>query len=69
MIVKDVKFEFDFEEVDENGFPSKGSVELGGLESVKSAYSGLINSPSSQTAENGNDKLMERDVDKIKNKK
>lgn len=55
MIVKDVKFEFDFEEVDENGFPSKGSVELGGLESVKSAYSGLINAPSSKAAENGND--------------
>jgi hypothetical protein len=67
MIVKDVKFDFDFEEVDENGFPSKGSVELGGLESVKSAYSGLINSPSSQTAENGNDKLVEREV--YKNKK
>jgi len=66
MIVKDVKFDFDFEEVDENGFPSKGSVELGGLESVKSAYSGLINSPSSRTAENGNDKLVERDVDKNK---
>ena len=66
MIVKDVKFDFDFEEVDENGFPSKGSVELGGLESVKSAYSGLINSPSSKTAENGNDALVERDVDKNK---
>ena len=55
MIVKDVKFEFDFEEVDENGFPSKGSVELGGLESVKSAYGGLINSPSSNKAENSNE--------------
>lgn len=55
MIVKDVKFEFDFEEVDENGFPSKGSVELGGLESVKSAYSGLINAPSSKAAENSNE--------------
>lgn len=55
MIVKDVKFEFDFEEVDENGFPSKGSVELGGLESVKSAYGGLINSPSSDKAENSNE--------------
>ena len=65
MIVKDVKFEFDFEEVDENGFPSKGSVELGGLESVKSAYSGLINAPSSKAAENGNDAVKRNDDIKL----
>lgn len=66
MIVKDVKFEFDFEEVDENGFPSKGSVELGGLESVKSAYGGLINSPSSDKAENSNEPMKDRDPVDIK---
>ena len=66
MIVKDVKFEFDFEEVDENGFPSKGSVELGGLESVKSAYGGLINSPSSDKAENSNEPMKDRDPVQIK---
>ncbi len=66
MIVKDVKFEFDFEEVDENGFPSKGSVELGGLESVKSAYGGLINSPSSDKAENSNEPMMDQDPVQIK---
>lgn len=42
MIVKNVSWDFDFKEVDEYGWPYKGSITLGGLESIEVVRQGLI---------------------------
>jgi hypothetical protein len=42
LIVKDVNWDFDFTQTDEYGFPYKGSITFGGLESIQMAQSGHV---------------------------
>ena len=44
-LVKDVSWDFDFTNIDQNGFPTKGSVTLGGLESIVAGGGGMIGNP------------------------